>query len=85
MREAEHKARPGRRGRVLGTDLGCGGFRAKGRVRGAWSGLRFHSNFGKRCLLLTLFLACCLCHDSRGNEFDRGSGRGREWVLCLFT
>jgi len=79
MREAKHKVRPGRRGRVLGTDLGRGGFRAKGRVGGAWSSLHFHSDFGKGCLLLTLFLAHCLRHDSRGNEFDRGSGGGREW------
>ena len=79
MCEAKHEAGPGRRGRVLGTDLGCGGFRAKGRVGGAWSGWRFRGNFSKGCLLLTLFLTRHLRHDSRGNKVDRGSGGGREW------
>jgi len=49
MRQAEHEAGPGRRGRVLGADLGRGGLRAKGGNRGAWSGRRFRSDFGKGC------------------------------------
>ena len=78
MSEAEHKAGPrGRRG-VVSTELSCEGFRAKGWVRGAWSGLCFCGNFRKRHLLLTLFLAHCLCHYSRGNKVDRGRGGGRE-------
>jgi len=53
MCEAEHKAGPGRRGRVLSLDLGPGGFGAKGRVRGAWSGRRFRGDFSKGRLLTT--------------------------------
>jgi len=79
MHEAEHKAGPRRWRGVLSPDLGLGGFRAKGRVRGAWSGPRFCGDFSKGRLLLTLFLARRHRCNSRGDKVDRGSRRGREW------
>jgi len=79
MSEAKHKARPGRGRGVGSAGLSREGFRAEGWVRGAWSGLHFRGDCSKGHPFLTRFLACCLCHYSRGNEVDRGRRGGREW------
>ena len=66
MSQAKHKARPERRGGVLGlaVKLGQVGLGAEGRLGGAWSGCGFRGDFGKGCTLLTLFLTC-LSHCAR--------------------
>jgi len=51
MCQAEHEAGPGRRGRVLGADLGRGGLRAEGGLRGGWSGRGFCSDISEGCPL----------------------------------
>jgi len=70
MCQAEHKAGPGRGRGVLGTDLGRGGLRAEGGLRGARRRRCFHSSLGKRHLLSLSLTRRCL--QSRGGELDRG-------------